>query len=102
MGATARKYVHRRPSNGSERLEARISSEQKVFFQRAAAIRGLTFTDFIVESLQQAAVRTVEEHSVLKLDLEDREKFVDALTNPPAPNKALQTAAKRYRRMTER
>lgn len=86
----------------SERLEARISPEQKLFFQRAAALRGVTLTDFLIDSLQAAALRAVEEHDVLKLSLQDKRTFVDALMSPPAPNAALKRAAERYRRMRNR
>jgi uncharacterized protein (DUF1778 family) len=90
------------PSVASERLEARISPEQKLFFQRAAALQGVTLTDFLIDSLQAAALRAVEEHDVLKLTVHDKRTFVDALMNPPAPNAALKRAAERYRRMRNR
>ena len=86
----------------SERLEDRVSRAQKRFFQRAAALKGLTLTDFMIESLQTAASFAVEEHDVLKLTVEEKRKFVDALMNPPSPNKALQRAALRYGRMRNR
>ncbi|MGH6959741.1 MAG: DUF1778 domain-containing protein, partial [Dongiaceae bacterium] len=42
----------------AERLEARISRDQKTLFQRAAELQGRTLTDFVVSSAQDAAVRT--------------------------------------------
>jgi uncharacterized protein (DUF1778 family) len=85
-----------------ERLETRVPREQKQLFQRAAELRGVTLTDFVIGALQEAAVRTVEEHNVLKLAVEDQRTFVDALMNPPAPNEALLKAAERYRRTVAR
>jgi uncharacterized protein (DUF1778 family) len=82
----------------TERLEARVSRGQKRFFQHAAELKGQTLTDFMIGTLQEAAVRTVEEHNVLKLTLEDQRIFVKALMNPPSPNEALKRAAERYRR----
>ena len=41
------------------RLEMRVPPEQKRFFLRAAALRGVTLTDFAIETLQEAAVRTL-------------------------------------------
>ena len=41
-----------------ERLEARISPEQKPLFKEAATLRGVTLTDFVVSSVHEAAVRT--------------------------------------------
>lgn len=101
MESTAKKNMNRN-AQASNRLEARVSGEQKTLFQRAAALKGVTFTDFIIDSLQQAAIRTVEQHDVLKLNVEAKAAFFDALMNPPVPNKALQLAADRYRQMTER
>jgi uncharacterized protein (DUF1778 family) len=101
MPSTAKKTMNRN-AQASNRLEARVSGEQKSLFQRAAALKGFTLTDFIIDSLQQAAIRTVEQHDVLKLNAESKAAFFDALLNPPAPNKALRRAADRYRQMTER
>jgi len=84
------------------RLEARVPKQQKALFERAAELRGQTLTDFLIDSLQDAAVKTIEEHTLIRLTLEEQERFVAALMNPPAPNAALTKAARRYRQMTER
>jgi uncharacterized protein (DUF1778 family) len=39
----------------NERLEARITKEQKEIFQRAAELQGRTLTDFVISSLMNAA-----------------------------------------------
>jgi uncharacterized protein (DUF1778 family) len=72
-----------------------------LFFQRAAALKGVGFTEFVIDSVHAAAVRAVEEHDVLKLSLEDKQKFVDILMNPPTPNERLRLAAERYLRVVE-
>ncbi len=105
MGAPAKKHRNRveRVREGLDaRLEMRVPPEQKRFFRRAAALRGVTLTDFAIDTLQQAALRTLEEHSLLRLAIKDQQVFVDALMNPPAPNHALVRAAKRYSRMVRR
>jgi uncharacterized protein (DUF1778 family) len=43
-----------------ERLEARVSRDQKALFQRAAVLRGRTLTDFVIASVHGAAVRVIE------------------------------------------
>lgn len=78
------------------RLEARISPEIKSLLQKAADLEGITLTDFVIASVQVAAIATIQKHQTLKLTLEDGEAFVDALLNPPLPNEALLTAAVRY------
>ena len=102
MGAPARKDRDKDMATATARLEARIPRMQKILFERAAELRGQTLTDFVIDSLQTAAVRTVEEHSVIKLVIEDQKRFVETLMNPPTPNAELTKAAERYREMTER
>lgn len=81
----------------AERVEARVTPEQKRLFERAAALEGRSLTDFLLMSAQNAAAETISRHELLKLTPEDQRVFVDALLSPPAPNKALKAAAAKYR-----
>jgi uncharacterized protein (DUF1778 family) len=81
-----------------ERLEARITNEQKQLILRAAALEGRSITDFVVASAQAAARRVIEDHEVIRLSAADREAFVSALLSPPAPHAKLRAAARRYRK----
>jgi len=83
----------------AERLEARISRDQKVLFLRAAELQGRTLTDFVVSSAHDAAVRTIEEMQIIRLSAEDSRAFAEALLNPRKPNEKLRAAARRYRGM---
>jgi uncharacterized protein (DUF1778 family) len=78
------------------RIEARVSTKQKRLFERAAAIEGVTLTDFAISSMQRAAIEAIQEHARLELSERNQRAFVAALMNPPAPNKALSEAAKAY------
>lgn len=80
-----------------ERLEARVSAEQKALMERAAALEGRSLTDFVVGSAQAAAVATIRQHEVITLTARDSAVFVEALMNPPAPNVRLREAARRHR-----
>jgi uncharacterized protein (DUF1778 family) len=82
-----------------ERLEARITREQKRIIERAAGLRGTSLTDFVVVSAQQAATNTIKEYEMMSLHGETRDVFVNALLNPPGPNAAAKRAAKRYLRL---
>jgi len=93
--STARQTSRSRPK--IERLEARISREQKKLFQRAADLQGRSLSDFIVGSAQEAAVRTVQEMEIVRLSLRDGQIFAQALLNPAAPNAALRRAFRRHR-----
>ncbi len=64
MASTARKPIDR---TRGERLEARITADQKALIQRAAELEGRSVTDYVVSSVQDAARRTVEAHDVMVL-----------------------------------
>ena len=80
-----------------ERLEARLTEEQKKHIEHAARIKGTSLSDFVVLSADEAAVRTIREQEVLTLNEQSRQVFVKALLNPPPPGKRLLAAAKRYK-----
>jgi uncharacterized protein (DUF1778 family) len=86
----------KKPSR-SERLEARVSRQQKDLFLRAAELEGRSLTDFVIASAQQAAIDILRTHDALRLSDRDRQAFVVALLSPPAPGKRLEEAARRYR-----
>ena len=97
MANTARKPVDR---TRGERLEARITADQKALIQRAAELEGRSVTDYVVSSVQDAAKRTVEAHDVLVLSAADSRAFVDALLNPPPVNARLRGSVRRYQAVT--
>jgi uncharacterized protein (DUF1778 family) len=84
----------------AERLEARITAEQKSLIERAAALQGRTLTDFVLTSVQEAARRAIEDHRQLELSVRDSEAFVDALLNPKPVNDRLRDTVRRYREAT--
>ncbi|MCA1393232.1 DUF1778 domain-containing protein [Bradyrhizobium sp. IC3123] len=83
-----------------ERLEARVTAEQKNLIERAAALQGRTVTDFVLTSVQDAARRAIEEHNQLVLSVHDSEAFVEALLNPRPVNDRLRDTVRRYREKT--
>ena len=84
----------------SQRLEARVTTEQKQLFVRAADLQGRSLTDFVITSAQAAALETVRAHDAVRLSDRDRQAFVSALLASPAPAVKLQRAVKRYRKRT--
>lgn len=95
MTEAIRKPTRRRVRG--ERLETRVTAEQKNLIERAAALQGRTVTDFVLTSVQDAARRAIEEHSQLALSVRDSEAFVDALLNPKPVNDRLRDTVRRYR-----
>lgn len=89
--ATATKRAKR------ERLEARITAEQKALFQHAADLSGRSLTDFVVASVQAAAEETISTHEVIRLSARDSLIFAEELLNPAPPNEVLRAAFEEYR-----
>ncbi|MBW4613520.1 MAG: DUF1778 domain-containing protein [Desmonostoc vinosum HA7617-LM4] len=81
----------------AERLEVRVTKEQKELFQRAAEIQGRTLTDFVISSVLNTAKQVIHEHEMMILTKQDQEVFVTALLNPPEPSAKLRDAAQRYK-----
>ncbi|KQZ99955.1 hypothetical protein ASD64_14100 [Mesorhizobium sp. Root157] len=80
----------------SERLEARVSPDQKDLFQRAAELQGRTLTDFVIASVHEAAVRTIEDMQSIELSARESRAFAEAMLNPREPTPRLRKAAQRY------
>ena len=79
-----------------QRLEARVTPELKELLVDAATMRGVTLSDFIINSARDAAVQTVEQHKVIRLSREASIQFANALLRPPKPSARLKAAARRY------
>jgi len=79
-----------------ERLEARVSREQKALLQRAAELQGRTLMDFVVASAHQAVVRTIEEMTMIRLSAEDCRTSAEAMLYPREPAGRFRAAARRY------
>ncbi len=79
------------------RLDLRVSQQNKQIVQEAAALKGISVTDFVVQAAKLEAERTLAEHHIIRLVQEDARAFYDALQNPPEPNEALQEAARAFR-----
>ena len=79
------------------RLEARVSSDQKDLFQRAATLTGRTLSELVIDSTQEAAAKIVQEHEVIRLSREDQVSFVNALLLPSEPGARIKKAVQNYR-----
>jgi len=78
-----------------ERLEARVTPDQKALIQRAADLRGRSLTAFVVDSAQAAAEETLRAQQIV-LSVRDSTLFVRAILEPAEPNATLRAAAQRY------
>lgn len=86
---------------GTARLEARIPVQIYDQMQRAARLRGMTLTGYLIATAGEDARRVVEDAEILRLAREDQIRFAEALIDPPKPNEKLIQAAKRHAEMIE-
>jgi uncharacterized protein (DUF1778 family) len=79
----------------AERLEARVTVEEKQLLQEAATAKGQTLTAFVTTSAREAALKVLREQHVLELGRKDQRAFAEAMLNPDAPNERLRDLARR-------
>lgn len=79
------------------RFEARIAPDSLELIRRAAEIQGRSISDFVVAAAHEAAVRAIADIEVIRLSVDETEKFVSLLLNPLEPNETLKRAFKRHR-----
>jgi len=82
----------------TDRIDARLSGDLKELLERAAILQGRTVTAFVLASAEEAALKTIRDHDMIRLTERDREAFVSALLNPPRPSERLRAAAAAYRK----
>src|SRR5262249_14071133 len=89
-----RKSAHARERKTS-RLELRVTPSVRRFIERATAVSGLAAGDLAYEG----ARRVLDEHDRLVLRGEDRDAFLAAVANPPAPSARLIAALRKHRKL---
>ncbi|MCJ2135714.1 DUF1778 domain-containing protein [Methylobacterium sp. J-026] len=81
----------------AERLETRVTAEQKALITHAAALEGRSVTDFVLTSLQDAAKRAIAEHAMIELSVRDSRAFVEALVEPREPGRRMRERVATFR-----
>jgi len=80
-----------------ERLDARLTREEKELIETAASLRGTSSSDFVRTAIKEAALTTIRDYELLTLAENSRKTFVEALLNPPKPNEKAREAARRFK-----
>ena len=84
--------------NKDERIETRVSSDDKRIFQKAQKLSGdKSFSSFIVRIVKKQAEEIVTKYDRIIASERDREKFFDAVFGDSKPNKILLEAAKNFK-----
>lgn len=82
-----------------QRIDLRLSDEDKSLIEEAAAMTNQTITQFMVNSASERAAEVIEQHRRLILNEASWNQVMDAISNPPSPDNRLKRAAKRLEDM---
>jgi uncharacterized protein (DUF1778 family) len=86
----------------NDRIDVRISAEQKRLIKYASELRGFkSLTEFVMYCINSEASKIISENNLILSSLEDKRIFVDALLNPPPPNEKLKQAQLNFRKAAE-
>lgn len=80
----------------SLRVSLRIDAERKEALERAAAYAGSSLSDFVITRALAAAHEVIQARETVTLSGRDWDAFLDALVNPPEPNRNLERALQRH------
>lgn len=84
-------------SSKDERIEIRLSSEDKELFQRAQKLSSdNSFSSFVIRIVKDYAQSFIAEHDRILASEKDRQIFFDAVFGNVEPNENLVAAGKRY------
>jgi uncharacterized protein (DUF1778 family) len=72
-----------------DRIDLRVTREQKRTLARAAALSGASISSFLLRRAMDEAKEVVSRSESLLLSDRDRDRFFALLENPPRPNRNL-------------
>ncbi len=85
-----------------DRIDVRISKEQKEFIKYASELRGFkNLSEFVVFCINSEANKIVKDNNLIVKTIEDKKIFINALLNPPSPNEKLKRAQLNYQKFKE-
>jgi uncharacterized protein (DUF1778 family) len=85
--------------NRTSRIEARIAPDALLIVKHAAELQGRSVSDFVVAAAQEAAQRTIDEMHLIRLSVEDQNRFAELILNPPEASPALKRAKDAHGRL---
>lgn len=81
-----------------ERIDIRVSLEEKKMFQRAYKLSGdKTFSGFITRIVKFSSKQIIETHERILASERDKKIFFNALFSDVEPNQELTNAARKYK-----
>ena len=83
------------------RLEIRTSLSERKQFEEAAQLLGMNLSEFLRRTALERSVEVIRQNNSIILSNEDRDIFLDALDNPPKPNRKLREAKRHHKRLVK-
>ena len=81
----------------NDRIDVRISKEQKELVKYASELRGFkSLSEFVVFCINKESSDIIRENNIILKTIEDKKLFLDAILNPPKPNAKLKKAQMNY------
>lgn len=87
------------PALKKQRIDLRLTDDDKTIIEEAAALSNQTITQFMLSSASERAAEVIEQHRRLILSEESWNLVMDAISHPPQPNDKLKRAKKRLQDM---
>ncbi|WP_027188371.1 DUF1778 domain-containing protein [Desulfovibrio cuneatus] len=88
-------------NEGMTRIDARIPVDLKESLAVAASLEGRSMTDFLIAALAEATRKTITQHSIIQVCLDDQKALASALINDnAAPLPRLQQAVAEHAKAT--
>ncbi len=72
-----------------DRVEFRTTHLERKRFEAAATVLGMTLSSFLRMTAVEKSTEILRQNTSIVLSDEDRDAFLEALENPPKPNKEL-------------
>lgn len=82
-----------------DRIEIRTSKGERKQFEEAAYLSGMNLSEFLRRTALDKSYEIIRKNNSIILSNEDRDAFLNALENPPEPNKKLKQAIKHHNRL---
>lgn len=79
-----------------DRIELRISEEHKQIIEKAASLKGLSLSSYVLSQILDVARAEIASQEKITLSNRDRDLFISLLENPPEPSESLKLAVKRF------
>jgi uncharacterized protein (DUF1778 family) len=84
-----------------DRIKIRACKSERKQFEEAACRCGMNLSEFLRRSALDKSFEIIRKNNSIILSNEDRDAFLNALNNPPEPNKKLKQAIKHHKRLVK-